>query len=45
MVGLAREANQSSRQVRDPHGLSHIQHQNVAVPADGEGLQYQADRL
>ena len=42
---LPGEANQSFRQVRDPHRLAHIEHQDVAVPADGEGLQYQADGL
>src|ERR1700682_4338774 len=42
-AGFSGEANQSFRQVRDPNRFSHVEHEDVAVPADGEGLQHQAD--
>src|SRR6202521_615448 len=44
-AGFAGEANQSLRQVRDPNRLSHVKHQDVAVPADRKGLQHEADRF
>src|SRR4029077_14149114 len=44
-AGFAGEAHQSLRQVRDPNRLSHVKHQDVAVPADRKGLQHQADRF
>src|SRR5205807_3541095 len=43
LAGFAGEASQSFRQVRDPNRLPHVEHQDVAVPADREGLQYQAN--
>src|ERR1035441_5524215 len=45
LAGFAGEANQSFCQLRDAHRLPHVEHENVAVPADSEGLQYQAHRL
>ena len=44
-AGFSGEANQSLRQVRDPNRLSHVKHEDVAVPADRKGLQHQADRF
>src|SRR6266403_765372 len=34
LAGFAGEASQSSRQVRDPNRLTHVEHQDVAVPAE-----------
>jgi hypothetical protein len=38
LAGFAGEANQSLGQVHNPYRLPHVEHENVAVPADGEGL-------
>src|SRR4030081_2742999 len=34
LAGFAGEASQSFRQVRDPNRLPHVEHQDVAAPAD-----------
>src|SRR5580698_1092229 len=42
---FARQTDQSFCQFGDPNRLSHIKHQDIAVPAYRERLQDQADRL